>query len=136
MYDKERKMRLRIKDRRRYPRVHRRLALDISARDMIMSSETKNICCSGAYCVLDRPIAPMSRVRLTLLVPVTHKTGVTTEKIDCHGIVLRCDPPGEDDPPLTANAAIIFCNIGRHARCLISKYMKHQLRTLDKAHFM
>jgi len=124
--------RLLSKDKRRHPRVSRRLALDISARDLIVSSQTKNICCSGAYCVLNQPIAPMSRVRLTLLVPVTRKNEMIVEKVECDGIVLRCDPPTDDDPPLTTNAAIIFCNISRHARSIISKYMKHQLKPLTK----
>ena len=56
-------------ERRKSPRVAQRLTLALTQDDGECVVETMNISASGAYCTMDRFIAPMSKLKVHFELP-------------------------------------------------------------------
>jgi len=80
-----------VPERRRHPRVENSIPIKLSAADVDFVTESKNISCSGVYCRVDSYLAPMTKLRILLLLPVRKATKVTTKKIACGGVVVRTE---------------------------------------------
>ncbi len=85
-------------ERRKHPRIEKNIPLKLSWADADVVTETRNISCSGAYCRVSKYIEPMTKVEVTLLLPVKKGHKVTTKKITCRGVVVRTEnfPDGEE----------------------------------------
>jgi hypothetical protein len=114
-------------ERRRYPRLEKNIPLKIKDSEFDIVTETKNISRSGAYCPVDHPLAPMTKVEITLLLPLHHKTGTEVKKIKCEGIVVRTETlkkPGRNKP---YNVAIFFTHLKKSDTAKLAEYVNYHL---------
>ena len=65
-------------ERRSHPRTATNLALKICKKGLDLITETRNISCSGVYCRVNRPLPLMSKIGLTLLIPIHEKNKINT----------------------------------------------------------
>jgi hypothetical protein len=85
-------------ERRKYPRIEKNVPLKLSWADADVVTETRNISCAGAYCRVSKYVEPMTRVEITLLLPLKKGQKITTRKITCRGVVVRTEGiPGSED---------------------------------------
>lgn len=81
-----------LKERRKYPRFHFTLPIKISNTAYDLVTETRDISGNGAHCFLDKEIAPMTKLKIIILVPLNKGGKKTLKKIICKGVVVRTDP--------------------------------------------
>lgn len=95
-------------EKRRYPRIEHSVPVKICAPDVDLVTETRNISRSGAYCRVSKYLEPMTRLKVTLLLPVKKEARLVTKKIVCSGVVVRVENiPFEE----AFNIAIFFNDI-------------------------
>lgn len=94
------------KERRQSPRVVNNIPVKITTPSADFVTETQNISCSGAYCRVDQFIEPMTKLGVTLLLPIRKKGKVQTRKVSCNGVVVRT----ENIPNETEFYTAIFFN--------------------------
>jgi|YelNatPaOPRAMG01_1025707.scaffolds.fasta_scaffold00406_32 c-di-GMP-binding flagellar brake protein YcgR len=107
-------------ERRRYPRIEKKLPLQIITDKYDISTETKNLSCIGAYCSIDRDIPVLTKLSITILLPGKSKNKYT--EVRCKGVVVR----KEKNPSGGFNIGIFFNDITQKQKEKISKYIyKH-----------
>ncbi|MCM8799903.1 MAG: PilZ domain-containing protein [Candidatus Omnitrophica bacterium] len=113
---------LEFRERRRYPRIEKKLPLKISSDEYDIITQTKNISCIGAYCSVNRSIPVLTKLSIILLLPSASKRHPNI-KIKCKGVVVRT----ERDPSGNFNIAIFFNEISKNQKDKISKYVNQHL---------
>lgn len=108
-------------EKRRHPRIKRNLPIKIENGDFDTVAETENISCTGAYCSIDRYLAPLTKVRIRLLVPSKTKEKHIT--IHCEGAVVRVEK-NERGLEESYNVAIYFENIHKTDIAKINRFIK------------
>ena len=117
-------------EKRRHPRVEQSVPLKISTPDADLVAETSNISCSGVYCRVSKFIEPMTKLGVTLLLPVKKGGKTTTRKITCYGVVVRTENiPNQDD----FNTAIFFSDIHSKDSRLLGEYVESVLAEKSKS---
>ncbi|MEI6438210.1 MAG: PilZ domain-containing protein [Candidatus Omnitrophota bacterium] len=95
-------------EKRRYPRIEHSVPVKIGAVDADLVTATRNISRSGVYCRVDKYLEPMTKLKITLMLPVKKEGKVATRKIVCSGVIVRVENiPFED----AFNIAIFFNEI-------------------------
>ena len=103
------------KERRSSPRIHdEELTLRLNAGDFDSMTHTVNISSTGLYCKVDKPMPPMSRVRLVLMMP---------ERLEVDGVVVREHPVIIGGAIKHYDAAIFFDNLSQKDRDAITGYI-------------
>lgn len=111
-------------DRRGHPRTETILPLKISKKGLDVITETRNISCSGVYCRVSQPLPLMSKIGVTLLLPIHRKTKVNTEKIRCNGVVVRSEPTiVKEADTAYQNIAIFFTDLSKKDKTRIAQYV-------------
>jgi hypothetical protein len=111
-------------EKRRQPRVDNNLPLKISTDDIDLVTETKNISSSGVYCRVGKFLEPMTKLRITLMLPIK-KTGKTsTKKVLCGGVVVRTENIPEGDG---FNTAIFFNDIHPRDSRVLAQFVESLL---------
>lgn len=110
-------------ERRRAPRVAERIPLAISDGGVALTAETKNISATGAYCTLDRFIAPMTKLQLQLELP----DGARRTVIRCEGVVVRVEPAITDADHASYHVAIYFTSLRERDRAAIAQFVRRRL---------
>ena len=112
-------------DRRKDPRIDFSIPIKIEQDEGDLVTETRNISRSGIYCRVNRYIAPMTKLKISLLLPVKKKEKSTIKKISCQGIVVRSEPiEGE----AAFNTAIFFNEISQKDAKIIAEYVNTFLK--------
>jgi hypothetical protein len=107
-------------EKRRHPRIAKNLPLKIEGGEFDIVTETKNISCSGAYCQVDRYVAPFTKVKATMLL----SSSVTNpSNISCKGVVVRVEK-NENTLEPQYNIAIYFNEISKANISKISRFVK------------
>jgi len=111
-------------ERRRSPRAAERIAMTVTEDRAELLAETNNLSASGAYCTLDRFIAPMTKLHLQFELP----NGAHSTVIRCSAVVVRVEP-------LIANAhrgryhvAIFFTDLSNRHRSTITRFVQQRLQ--------
>lgn len=111
-------------ERRGHPRTETILPLKISKRGLDVITETRNISCSGVYCRVSQPLPLMSKIGVTLLLPIYRKAKVNTEKIRCNGVVVRSEPAiVQEAETAYQNVAIFFTDLSKKDKTKITQYV-------------
>ena len=110
-------------ERRRHPRVTERVALAISEAGQALQAETKNLSVSGAYCTMDRFLAPMTKLALQLELP----NGPRRATIRCSGVVVRVEPIIAEADRGRFNTAIFFTDLSDRDRSAIERFVRRRL---------
>ncbi|MDP8265570.1 MAG: PilZ domain-containing protein [Candidatus Aceula meridiana] len=113
-------------ERRRSPRIDNNIPLKISLEDFDIVTESKNLSASGAYCIVDKELAPMTKLKLQLLIPSKKKAKTTVKKVCCEGVVVRVKPlPSQE----RFSVAIYFSSIQEKDKKCITQYVETLLKT-------
>jgi hypothetical protein len=78
------------RERRRHPRINERVPFTIRSEDFDSVTETLNLSCLGAYCLLNKCLPLMMSLKITLALP----RGGQAKAIDyaeCQGVVVRVE---------------------------------------------
>ena len=110
-------------ERRRAPRVAERLPVAITEAGAQLTAETQNLSTSGAYCSMDRFIAPMTKLELTLDVP----DGASYTKVQCQGVVVRVEPAIGTPDHGRYHVAIFFTELSQRGRSAIARFVQQRL---------
>ena len=110
-------------ERRQAPRVDERVAIAISSDGRAIQAETENLSTSGAYCVLDRFIAPMTKLELAFELP----NGARRTRIQGTGVVVRVEPRISERAQSQYYVAIFFSEMSERHRDAISKFVRRRL---------
>ena len=78
-------------ERRQHPRVVNNVPVKISCPLADFVTQTQNISCSGAYCRVNTYLEPMTKLGVTLLLPVKKNGKTATRKVSCNGVVVRSE---------------------------------------------
>ncbi len=111
-------------ERRKHPRLRSIIPLKISKRGLDVITETRNLSCSGVYCRVNKPIPVMSKIGITLLLPIQSNNRVLTKKIKCSGVVVRSEPLiVEEADTAWQNIAIFFTDLSKKDKDKIAQYI-------------
>ncbi len=113
-------------EKRRHLRIEKSLPIKIKSGDFDIVTETKNVSCTGAYCQIDRYIAPFTKIKATLLLsPSKNKASC----INCKGVVVRIEKKENSLEP-QYNIAIYFNEISKLGTLKINRFVKnHSLQS-------
>lgn len=81
-----------INERRKHPRLEKTLPIKLKQtpeKEFNISTQTTNISASGVYCTINESINLMTKLHLTLLLPLPKAKSKEIKKIECQGIVVR-----------------------------------------------
>ncbi|MBI3315129.1 MAG: PilZ domain-containing protein [Candidatus Omnitrophica bacterium] len=96
----------------------------ISSDDFDIVTETRNISCSGAFCQVGKRLAPMTKLKVHLLLPVRSGTKTVSKRIDCGGVVVRAQSAPQGD---RFNTAIFFSDIKPRDSAAIARFVADRL---------
>jgi hypothetical protein len=111
-------------EQRRSPRVTERLPLRLDEAGGEWVTTTENLSASGAYCTLDRFVAPMTKVRVTLEVP----HGTNRRTIVCSGVVVRIEPVVTTTVQGRYHVAVFFTDVSERDRAIIANFVRERLQ--------
>ena len=112
-------------ERRRSPRIAEHIPLAVSEAGTELQTETHNISASGAYCTLERFIAPMTKLLLRLELP----NGPHRAKISCTGVVVRVEPVIANADRGRYHIAVLFTELAARDRSIIERFIHKRLAT-------
>jgi hypothetical protein len=98
-----------------------------------VAAQTCNLSCSGLYGNVPIDIAPFSRVKVTMSLPVQEERVGCTGPVQLEGVVVRGEIGKEGPRERGYGIAIFFSNISEEARTRIATYVFKQL-TRASAH--
>ncbi|MDD5195115.1 MAG: PilZ domain-containing protein [Candidatus Omnitrophica bacterium] len=117
-----------MNDKRQYPRVEKSLSLKLSDAEFDIVTETKNISASGVYCAVDKPLAPMTKLDMIILIPMAKGARKTVKKVHCQGVVVR-NEHFKDDGKYAYRVGIYFSAIKEHDRKNLLTYINSHLKS-------
>lgn len=112
-------------ERRRHPRLEHSVPVKISSGDLDIVTETSNLSCSGAFCRCNKFIAPMTKLKLTLLLPLRKNNKIATKRIHCEGVVVRTESAKAGDHFLTA---VFFSDINPRDSQIITEFVESLIK--------
>ena len=112
-------------ERRRWPRVKQQIPLKIVLDDYDAVGQTKDLSCIGAYCTVDKYIAPFSIISVILLLPLQMKNNNKVCSVHCQGAVVRTEENPQNNNKY--NIAIYFNRIGQSDRAKLLQYVRQNL---------
>ncbi len=112
-------------ERREDPRLENNIPVKICQDGENLVTETKNVSRSGAYCCVNQYIAPMTKLKVHLLLSAPGAEKNTTKKISCEGVVVRSEPMPDEK---NYSIAIFFNDIKKRDAESLSDYVKNYLQ--------
>jgi hypothetical protein len=109
-----------LQDRRRHPRAKGSIPVKICGEEFDAVTETKNLSRSGTFCRISRPIDPMTKLKIQLLLSYKKNGKMITKKVSCEGVVVRIEKIPEQD---WYNAAVYFNEISDKDANVIADYV-------------
>lgn len=110
-------------EKRRHPRLSKKLPISVKVDNSEIESQTHDISLSGVYCQVNRHIEPMSKLELTMFLPIKGKDGRhDMKKVACKGVVVRSEKSGLDASKF--NIALYFTDMKKADTDNISLYIQ------------
>ncbi|MEK6715497.1 MAG: PilZ domain-containing protein [Candidatus Omnitrophota bacterium] len=109
-------------ERRSHPRVETTLPLRIKNPEFDIVTSTKNISSVGAYCQVDRYLAPLTKLDIALVLNQQNNSNNNTNsiKVRCRGVVVRTEQAIDK-----YNIAIFFNDIAEPEKEKINSFVKN-----------
>lgn len=111
-------------ERRRHARLEHAVPVKISSGDFDIVTQTRNISCSGAFCRVSRHLAPMTKLKVHLLLPGRSGAKIVSKRIDCEGVVVRAQSAPQGD---CFDTAIFFSDIKPRDSAAIARFVADRL---------
>ena len=114
----------RFRERRRHRRVPVRMVLEteVGPDQRKVRMETLNMSAGGFSCRMDRPLEPLTVLRIGLSFPPFGTTTREPRQVQCSGVVVRCEPWRRDGGG-GYEVAVCFTWITPRDRKLLSDYL-------------
>jgi len=112
-------------DRRRYPRSRRKLTVSVDDASPGVLNHVDNISANGVLCHTIKPVPLMTKLSMALELP-----SPIGKRVDCEGIVVRCEPDEKGDDHF--KVAILYSRIDEDDRKAISEFV-HEAPEADSA---
>ena len=109
-----------IPERRSEPRLENNIPVKFCGDIGDMMSETQNISRSGAYCRVEKYVAPMTKLKIHLLLKNPDTGKKSARKISCEGVVVRSEPV---DGGGGFHLAVFFSDINKRDADYITDYV-------------
>jgi len=119
-----------MNEQRRYPRIEKSLSLKLSDSEFDVVTETKNISGNGVYCAIDKPLEPMTKLNIIILIPLRKNKNKTIKKIHCEGVVVRKEYV-RNNAKFAYHVGIYFNEIKEYDRKLLLSYINAHLKALE-----
>lgn len=116
-------------ERRRAPRVAERVKVTVHGDGPPLEAETKNLSATGAYCLVDRFVPPMTKLDLRFELP--QPSGHA--RVHCAGVVVRMDPVITQADRGRYHMAIYFTALSARNRQAITRYVQERLSATPPA---
>lgn len=110
-------------ERRVAPRIAERIRFAITDGSSRIEAETKNLSTSGAYCLVDKFIAPMTKLAVEFELP--HKPHA--HKVRADGVVVRIEPVVTANQQGQYYIAIFFSDLPQRDRETIAQFVRDRL---------
>ncbi len=104
-------------ERRKAPRVKKAFPFTIRSEEGQITTQTKNISVSGAYCHLDKYLPLMTKLSISVGLPDSEKN------VHCEGVVVRV----EEAVPTGYNVAIFFSDMPEQDRQRLNRYLQRHI---------
>ncbi len=112
-------------ERRRYPRSKRGFPVVVDQSGPGVLNHVDNMSRNGVLCHTVKPIPLMTKMSVALELPETNG-----HRIECEGIVVRCDPHESGDDRF--KVAILFTKVSETDQAAIQKFVDQDLAALDQ----
>ena len=115
------------RERRRAGRVDAQVALQLSGTDESfpaesITTESINVGAEGVYCHVGHFIAPLTKLQVTMVLPIKSKKGqVKNEIVKADAVVVRCQPAGGDSGGY--RIALFFTGLDASTREVLDQYV-------------
>jgi hypothetical protein len=117
-----------MKERRRAPRIHAKLAMEVKlGTGGTASASSINVSANGIYFCSDNYIEPLTRLEITLLLPRSDPHGPEAHEVACQGVVVRIDPDKPVRDHTKYDIACYFTEIAERDRDTLESYILQQL---------
>ena len=115
-----------LKERRRAQRVEANLAVTVRGGSAEALGKALNISTNGIYFESPRYLAPLTKVRLDLIIPDA-EAARKTSPVTCDGVVVRVEP--EKDLPGVSryNVAIFFTLVPDSSQKILARYIRSRM---------
>jgi len=107
-------------ERRRYPRSRRSVCLIEDHAGPGVLNHIDNISANGVLCHPVKPVPLMTKLSIVFDIPAP-----AHHRVECEGVVVRCDPHEKGDDHF--KVAIIYTHIGEEALDAIQAFVGHDL---------
>jgi c-di-GMP-binding flagellar brake protein YcgR len=94
----------------------------LSDNEFDILTETRNISASGAYCPVNKPLIPMTKLNVVLLIPLKKSRGKVIKKINCSGVVVRQEHI-KDNGKYAYRVGIYFSDLKENDRKTLCSYI-------------
>ena len=111
-------------ERRSFERFRARLPLKIVSDDQEFSVETKDISCGGFNCRSKLFVPVLTKLEVSMSVPLIKQGRKISRRIDCQVVVVRTDPESERESVAEYELGCFFIQIEEKDRKIISEYLQ------------
>ncbi len=115
----------RADEQRQHPRVEARLAMQLAEESLgtsLVTTETLNISRGGIYCESSEFLSPLSRVALTVVLPV-FRAGAPQRVLRTEGIVVRSEALAPVGGKKRWQLACCFTSLDNEARSVLDQFI-------------
>ena len=116
-----------FEEKRLFPRCDMNLPVKITGGSYKLASETKNISGCGLYCSVDRFIPTMTKISLTMFIPLIDKGRRIEKEISCMSVVVRIYPETMQGKSGRYDVGLFFTDIHNDDRELILQYLRQSM---------
>jgi hypothetical protein len=119
------------RERRQSARVSAQVALQLGGLDdsipgESLTTESINVGAEGVYCHISHFIAPLTKLQLTMVLPIRDKKGQSrNEVLKSDAVVVRCQPAGSEKSGY--RIACFFTGLEPAAREVLQDYVRQQV---------
>lgn len=113
-------MRYSGEERRRYPRSRKGFPIVIEDASPGILNHIDNISANGVLCHTVKPVPLMTKLSIVLELPKPER-----RRIECEGVVVRCDPDEQGDDHF--KVAILYTKISEADLEAIHEFVSHDL---------
>ena len=111
-------------ERRGTPRASKRVIVSLADASAELVTETTNLSASGAYCTVNRFIAPMTK--LTMRFDLSD--GAHPVTIHCTGVVVRTEPSVPTPHHARYSIAVFFSDLAERDRATITQFVREHVK--------
>jgi len=111
-------------ERRACPRFDAQVPLRISGTGFTLAADTKNISCAGLYCRVGCFIPVMTKLALTMFIPLVVDGQKVEKQIWCTAVVVRIEPEEERSSSCDYHVGFFFSAIENRDKDIIAQYIQ------------